>query len=100
MALEQFDLNALAHGLPQAWKSQLLSGIGAARMRVLRMDGSAAPDERHTYPESLLVLDGRLRLTVEGCAVDVGAGQLCVIPAGTTHGVAPGSHGTLLIVEA
>jgi quercetin dioxygenase-like cupin family protein len=92
-------LNITAAELPQAWKSTVLSRVGGANLKVLRMDGTAYPDETHDYPEGLLVIDGQLNLTIDDKLVVVRAGELFVVPAGVAHAVAPGSAGTLMIVD-
>ncbi|WP_327238178.1 cupin domain-containing protein [Streptomyces sp. NBC_01317] len=93
------DLAETAAGLPQAWSSRLLGRVGAACVKVLRMDGSPVEEESHAADEALLVLDGRLELEVAGTEVSVRAGELFMVAAGTAHTVRPGSRGTLVIVE-
>ncbi|WNF31339.1 cupin domain-containing protein [Streptomyces sp. C11-1] len=88
-----------AAALPRAWSSAALARVGTASVKVLRMDGLPVEEERHTEPEVLLVLDGRLELTVDGGAVTVGPGEMYVVGAGVAHAVRPGSRGTLVIVE-
>lgn len=85
--------------LPQAWRSTILGQAAGANVKVLRMDGQAYPDEMHSYDEALMVLDGVMHLLVDGATVSVNAGQMVIVPAGIAHGVAPGSHGTLVIVD-
>ena len=92
------DLARAAAQLPQAWASTVLGDANGARVKVLRMDGSDYADELHDYAEALLVLDGRMNLRVRGEPVPVLAGEVVVIPAGTVHGVAAGSHGTLVVI--
>ena len=88
-----------ASDLPEAWSSRVLARFGEANLKVLRMDDAAYPEERHDYPEGLLVLEGEMLLGMDGRIVRVGAGELCVVPAGMPHSVAPGSRGTLLILD-
>ena len=38
-------------------------------------------------------------LDIGGDLVRVGPGELYVVPAGVPHAVAPGSHGTLVILD-
>lgn len=89
----------LAGGLPQAWTSRVLAQFGDARLKVLRMDAAAYAEESHEYAEGLLVLEGEMRLKLDGEVISVGAGQLCVVPPGMPHSVEPGSRGTLLILD-
>lgn len=88
-----------AEALPQAWSSRVLAQFGDARLKLLRMDDAAYPEECHDYAEGLLVLDGEMVLEIGGQTLRVGAGELCVVPAGVAHSVAPGSRGTLLILD-
>jgi mannose-6-phosphate isomerase-like protein (cupin superfamily) len=93
------DLAKTAAGLPEAWSSRRLGVVGAACVKVLRMNELPVEEESHGAAEALLVLDGRLELEVDGMAVSVRAGELFMVPAGAVHAVRPGSRGTLVIVE-
>lgn len=93
------DLAETAAGLPAAWSSHRLGLVGAACVKVLRMDELPVEEERHGAAEALLVLDGLLELEVDGRPVPVRAGELYLVAAGTPHTVRPGSRGTLVIVE-
>ncbi|MCF3100652.1 cupin domain-containing protein [Streptomyces roseoverticillatus] len=93
------DLNDTAAALPDAWRSRVLGRVGPACLKVLRMSELPVEEESHDAPEALLVLDGQLELDLGGELVTVGAGGLCVVPAGARHAVRPGSRGTLVIVE-
>jgi quercetin dioxygenase-like cupin family protein len=97
--MRAINLHDAAARLPNGWRSTILTKIGGANVKVLRMDG-AYPVESHDYPETLLVLDGVLKLTIDGETIDVGAGEIFVVPPGLAHGVAAGSAGTLVIVDA
>lgn len=88
-----------AQSLPTAWKSTVLRQAAGANFKVLRMDGQAYPDESHDFDEALLVLDGRMNLLMQGEPIEVRAGEVFIVPAGVPHAVAPGSHGTLVIID-
>ncbi|KKO57381.1 cupin domain protein [Serratia ureilytica] len=70
-----FDLNQQAAELPEAWRSAVLGRVGAANIKVLRMDARSIADEVHDYSEGLLVISGHLRLQVAGEEVVVRAGR-------------------------
>ncbi|MCZ2527496.1 cupin domain-containing protein [Streptomyces sp. HB2AG] len=93
------DLAEMAAGLPEAWSSRRLGLVGAACVKVLRMDELPVEEEIHGAAEALLVLDGRLELEAGGMSVSVRAGELFMVEAGIAHAVRPGSRGTLVIVE-
>jgi mannose-6-phosphate isomerase-like protein (cupin superfamily) len=93
------DLRQLADSLPAAWRSTRLGRIGNANFKVLRMEGPDDEQELHGYDEALLVLDGQLNLRLPDAIVEIAAGEAFIVPAGTPHSIAPGSHGTLVIVD-
>lgn len=94
-----YDLRTEAHELPEAWRSYLLGRIGAANLKVLRMDERSVTEEVHEYDEGLLVIEGRLELSVKGKKISITSGQLYVAKAGIPHTVEIGSFGTLMIID-
>ena len=97
--MAQTDLITRSAQLTQPWRSVVVGQPGASNLNVLRMDPSQYEEEVHDYNEALLVLEGCMNLVVHGQTVQVRAGNVYVVPAGVPHGVAPGSHGTLVIVD-
>lgn len=85
--------------LPDPWRSSIVGRAAGAQVKVLRMDDRAYPDEVHDFDEALLVIDGCMLLESEGRIQRVEAGCMVIVPAGLPHAVAPGSHGTLVIVD-
>ncbi|WP_206956950.1 cupin domain-containing protein [Trinickia acidisoli] len=94
------DFKSAAQALATTWKSSVVGRVGVAQIKVLRMDEQSYVEEAHDYNEGLLVVDGQLMLQVEGEKIVVEAGQMFLALAGTAHAVLPGSHGTLVIVDA
>jgi mannose-6-phosphate isomerase-like protein (cupin superfamily) len=92
-------LDSVAGELPAAWKSSVVGTVGAARIKVLRMNEMTHEEETHDYNEGLLVVSGRLMLEVAGEPVVVESGQMYLAEAGVPHAVLPGSYGTLVIVD-
>lgn len=61
-----YDLKTEALALPETWRSRVLGRIGTTNLKVLRMDERSVIEEVHEYDEGLLVIDGRLELSVKG----------------------------------
>lgn len=97
--MTKVHLLSVADQLPGAWRSVVAGRAAGANIKVLRMDGQAYPNETHDVDEALLVLEGQMNLEVHGERIAVQSGELLVVPAGTPHAVAPGSRGTLLIID-
>lgn len=97
--MNKIDLLRKSSTLAQAWRSVVVGRAAGANVKVLRMDDVAYPDETHDFDEALLVLDGTMNLDVDGQVLSVGQGEVVIVPAGVSHAVAPGSHGTLVIID-
>ena len=97
--MSKVNILQCASSLQSAWRSTFVGQIGDAQFKVLRMDGSAYPSESHAFNEALLVMDGVLNLQIRGSLAEVHAGEVFIVPAGTPHAVAPGSTGTLVIID-
>ena len=97
--MQIIDLAQIAMSLPQAWHSAIVGAAGSANIKVLRMDAAEYPAEVHDYAEVLLVVEGCMNLDLSDQTVGVKAGQLIIVPPGTPHAVAPGSKGTLVIID-
>ncbi|CAM7148067.1 MULTISPECIES: cupin domain-containing protein [Enterobacter] len=94
-----YDLKTEANTLNEAWRSRVLGNIGEANLKILRMDERSVAEEVHEYDEGLLVIDGRLELSVNGKNISVSAGELYIAKAGVPHTVETGSVGTLVIID-
>jgi quercetin dioxygenase-like cupin family protein len=97
--MQTIDLISLADGLTNTWKSIVAGRPAGVNLKVLRMDGNAYAEETHAFDEALLVLNGCMRLEIGGVVTEVQAGNVFIVPANTAHGVAAGSHGTLVIID-
>lgn len=93
------DLLHRSSELPDVWRSVVVGRVANSNLKVLRMDGAAYPDETHDFDEGLLVLEGQMNLQIGNEVVPVRGGEVFIVPAGVPHAVAPGSHGTLVIVD-
>jgi mannose-6-phosphate isomerase-like protein (cupin superfamily) len=97
--MPKINLLQQASSLHTPWKSVIVGRPGKGQFKVLLMDEQQYPDETHEFDEALLVLDGVMKLKIDGTTIDVNAGEVYIVPAGQPHSVAAGSHGTLVIVD-
>ena len=97
--MSKFDLITVSQQMRTAWHSMLVGHAAGAQIKVLEMNADAYPDETHEFDEALLVIDGVMNLKIGNQVESVKAGQVYFVPAGLPHAVAPGSHGTLVIID-
>lgn len=71
--------------------------LGSTELCVWRLDvpaGTTPLPHRVTREEVLVVVGGRLQVTLDGHATDVGAGDAVVVPAGAEFGAGNAGPGT------
>lgn len=97
--MQKVNLFQEAGVLSHPWMSKVIGRAAGSNVKVLRMDASSYPSEVHSFAEALLVLEGQMNLEIDGKTIFVKAGEVFIVPAGQSHAVATGSHGTLVIID-
>ncbi|MBQ5949991.1 cupin domain-containing protein [Massilia sp. ST3] len=97
--MSHLHLKNTADHLPHFWQSAIVGHAGNSNIKVLKMDGQAYPAETHDYAEALVVIEGKMFLSVHDEPVVVAGGEMVLVPPGVPHAVAEGSHGTLMIID-
>jgi mannose-6-phosphate isomerase-like protein (cupin superfamily) len=90
--MQSISLTKTAAELAMPWRSTIIGQAAGANLKVLRMDGSAYPDEVHDFDEALPVIEGEMHLDIADKITTVRAGEVFIVPSGTPHGVAAGSR--------
>jgi quercetin dioxygenase-like cupin family protein len=95
------DLVLASRNLPlSGWTSLVLGEAGTARVKLFRVDPTGLAEEvHHAWSESLIMLDGEIDIELDGLIHTIRAGQHIHIPAGQTHSIHPGGHGTFILVD-
>ncbi|CAN7684685.1 cupin domain-containing protein [Pararhizobium sp. LjRoot238] len=89
------------YSLPEAWRSRILGNTAGANFKIIRMNEAGIPFESHAdFDEAVLVIEGEMRLEIEGQLISMRSGDFYIIPAGKEHRVLQGSHRTLFLVDA
>ena len=93
------NLSNAAQKCTRPWSSSVIAKIGNANFKVLQMNETAYPNEKHSFAEVLLVVNGQLNLMIDHQTIVVKTGEMYVVPPNTPHSVTSGSHGTLVIID-
>jgi quercetin dioxygenase-like cupin family protein len=76
---------------------QALAGAKVMVNRVAIAPGNVVPEHQHPHEQAGYVLEGHLRLTVEGEAWELRPGDAYVLPGGTPHGAVAGPEGCVVL---
>lgn len=79
------DLSAVLATFTEPWSPRTVATLNDYDVRVVKMHGEFT---RHRHPETdefFLVLDGRMLIRMEDGDVELGPGQIYVVPRGVAH---------------
>jgi len=89
----------LAATLTEFWSPRVIGEIDDAYVKVAKVRGSLAWHSHAHEDELFLVLDGHLRIELEGEAVNVGEGEMFVVPKGVQHNPVAEQECLVMMVE-
>lgn len=76
---------ALAERLSQLWSPAVIGEVDDNYLKVAKIQGTFGWHAHTDEDELFLVLKGRLRIELEGDAVELGPGDIHVVPKGVRH---------------
>lgn len=85
--------------LDELWSPRVLAAVDDALVKVAKVHGSLTWHSHADEDELFYVLRGSLRIELEDGAVELGAGQMCVVPKGVRHHPVADEECHLLLVE-
>ena len=99
MTSRPIDLQAALGTLDTPWSPLTVATVNDYDVRVVRTEGEFA---RHSHPETdelFVVLGGRLTIRLDDGEVELGPGQLYVVPRGVSHQPVSPDGATVLLLE-
>lgn len=90
---------ALAAALTELWSPRVIGEVNDAYVKVAKVHGQLAWHRHAEEDELFLVLRGRLRIELEGGAVELGAGDMHIVPKGVLHNPVAEEECLLLLLE-
>lgn len=95
-ALSPLDVAA---SLDELWSPRVIAEVDDAYVKVARVQGTLAWHAHAGEDELFLVLRGRLRIETDAGPVELGPGQMTVIPRGLRHNPVAEEECLLMLVE-
>jgi mannose-6-phosphate isomerase-like protein (cupin superfamily) len=91
----------IAASLTELWSPRVIGEVDDAYVKVAKLRGSLGWHRHEGEDEMFLVLQGQLRIELEGeaGAVDLGEGQMFVVPKGVQHNPVAERECLVLLIE-
>jgi aspartate racemase len=90
---------SVAVSLTELWSPRVVAEVDDAYVKVAKVHGSLAWHSHDEQDELFLVLQGQLRIEMEGHAVELGEGEMYVVPKGVRHHPVAERECQLMLVE-
>lgn len=98
--MERIDLAEMLGRIPEPWRPRIVGRVNDTELKLAKLAGAF---DWHAHPEedeAFLVLAGTLRLEFRDRRVELGPGDLCVVPRGVEHRpVADAGEAHVLLIE-
>jgi mannose-6-phosphate isomerase-like protein (cupin superfamily) len=89
----------IAASLTELWSPRVIAEVDDAYIKVAKVDGSLAWHSHENEDELFLVLKGHLRIEMEGRTVELGEGEMFVVPKGVRHNPVAEQECHLMLIE-
>ena len=89
----------IAEALDEYWSPRVVAEIDDAYVKVAKVQGSLAWHSHENEDELFLILDGRLRIEMEQGSVELGEGEIFVVPKGVRHNPVADQECHILLIE-
>ncbi len=89
----------IANALGELWSPRVIAELDDCYVKVAKVHGSLAWHCHDDEDELFFVLQGNLRIEMEDRTVDIGSGELFVVPKGVRHNPIADEECLILLVE-
>jgi mannose-6-phosphate isomerase-like protein (cupin superfamily) len=89
----------IAASLAEFWSPRVVAEVDDAYIKVAKVHGSLAWHSHENEDELFLVLKGHLRIEMESGPVELGEGEMFVVPKGVRHNPVAEEECHLMLIE-
>jgi len=83
----------------EQWQPKVIAEMNDYQFKLVRMRGDFVWHDHQDTDETFVVIEGRLRIDFRDGAVEIGAGEMFVVPRGVEHKPYAAEEVKLLLVE-
>lgn len=89
----------IAAALTELWSPRVIGEVDDAYIKVARIHGSFAWHSHENEDELFLILKGHLRIEMDDGSVELGEGEMFIVPKGVRHNPVAKEECHVLLVE-
>lgn len=89
----------IAESLTEIWSPRVVAEVDDAYIKVAKVQGSLAWHSHENEDELFYVLKGHLRIEMEDRTVEIGEGEMFVVPKGVRHNPVAAEECQLMLIE-
>lgn len=89
----------VAESLTELWSPRVIGEVDDAYIKVAKVHGSLAWHSHENEDELFLVLKGRLRIELESSTIELGEGEMYIVPKGVHHNPVAEEECQLMLIE-
>jgi mannose-6-phosphate isomerase-like protein (cupin superfamily) len=99
IVLEKVDLAAAAAQLPDQWVPHTVGSYNGDHVQVIRVEGEFVWHHHDRTDDLFICLTGSVRVQLRDGDVDLGPGDMLIVPVGVEHCVYAENEAHLLVLE-
>ena len=89
----------IAASLTELWSPRVIGEVDDAYIKVAKVHGSLAWHSHDNEDELFLILKGHLRIEMESGNVELGEGEMFIVPKGVRHNPVAEQECQLMLIE-
>ncbi len=97
--LEKFSLSAKLAKITDHWRPRVVAELNGQEVKLAKIQGEFIWHQHDDADELFLVVDGRLRIELRDGVVELGPGEIVVVPRGVEHRPVAEGEVSLLLFE-
>jgi mannose-6-phosphate isomerase-like protein (cupin superfamily) len=89
----------IAESLTELWSPRVVGELDDSYVKVAKVQGTFGWHNHEPEDELFVILKGRLRIEMEAGPVEIGEGELFVVPKGVQHNPVAGEECLVMLIE-
>lgn len=99
MTYQSINLSAKFSLFTEQWQPKVIAEMNDYQFKIVKLQGDFLWHDHQETDETFLVIEGRLRIDFRDGTVEIGPGELFVVPKGVEHKPSAAEEVKLMLIE-